>query len=133
MFGAVHAAAIGPRATALGLAALSVQLAPPLATVELARSSNVHVATAGDRTVVVVSERYFPDLQALLAERFGTDRLLSAKEAGPAGYEVVDFSACKTVRQPAVAGVDGDTFAQRARPPRPVGLRRPLPQPPPTM
>jgi hypothetical protein len=94
---------------------LPFELPTPHANVPLSRSSDVQVATAPGATVVAVSERYWPELQDLLATRFGADRLLAAKQSGPDGFVVVDLTDCKGERAPTAVTVGAEGSVPEAK------------------
>ena len=75
----------------------------PSATVSLSRSASVKIARNATTTVAMLTEQFFPNLNALIAARApGHEK--ATTQTTDAGYDIIDLSACARAK-PAAAGV----------------------------
>jgi hypothetical protein len=76
----------------------------PNATVELSRSASVQVARSASATVALLTEQFFPNVDALVAARTAGHENVSINQTD-AGIEMLDLGACAAAK--AGAGADG--------------------------
>jgi hypothetical protein len=92
---------------------------PPSATVSLSRAASVQLAHSGSTTVALLTENYFPDLDALVAARTAGHENVGTQPTD-AGFDMVDYSGCVAEKQRVV----GSTTTVPTDSPDPTVLAR---------
>ena len=91
-------------------AALPFDMSTPNATVGLSRSLSVHIARNASTTVALLTEQFYPDLDALVQARTAGRQNVSTQQTAD-GYEMLDIAACIAAKQAAMADATGGATA----------------------
>jgi len=78
----------------------------PTATVSLSRSASVHIARNASTTVALLTEQFYPDLDAMVAARTAGHQNVSTQQTAD-GFDMIDASSCVAAKQAAIAAGTG--------------------------